>query len=180
MPRKASSVVQTTDNIVASTATVAEVKTPKREYSGDDLIPCRSVTYGELICQSPKTGSLYRWTNFGDVTEVEYQDLMALRARNSRFIFGPMFVIEDEGIFDDIRWKKVKEIYDNMLALGDVEKLLSLPLASFRSNLSKLPDTLKKTVVSAVRDKLEAETFDSIQKVKAIDEICGTDLKLLM
>ena len=39
---------------------------------------------------SAKTDNTYRWNDFGDVTEVEYQDLMGLRASNSGFLFKPL------------------------------------------------------------------------------------------
>ena len=59
----------------------------EREYKGDDLIPCRSMTKGELIYVGKKTKEVYTWADYDDVTEVEYQDLLALKSAKSPFIF---------------------------------------------------------------------------------------------
>jgi hypothetical protein len=150
------------------------------EHNGDDLIPCRSVVNGELICIAKKTGNKYIWSSYGDVTEVEYQDLMGLRAARSRFVFAPFFIIEDEDLLEELRWKQVKELYDNLYSVADIYKVLELPINQFREALEKMPTSFRKTVASEVSHRLDEGLFDSIQKVKAIDEICGTDLQLLL
>ena len=54
------------------TKTVA--KTPKK-YAPGDMIPCRSMTYGELLLTGTKSKMLYTWANYGDVTEMEFQEI---------------------------------------------------------------------------------------------------------
>ena len=60
-----------------------EVKKPiakaPRKYAPDEQIVCRSITYGELLITGPKSKLLYSWSNYGDTTPVEYQDLQALQ-----------------------------------------------------------------------------------------------------
>ena len=51
-----------------------------RKYAPDDMIPCRSLTYGELLLTGSKSKLLYSWANYNDVTEVEFQDLQALKS----------------------------------------------------------------------------------------------------
>ena len=58
-------------------------KTP-RKYAPDELIPCRSVTYGELLLTGTKSKLMYVWANYNDVTEVEFQDLQALKSTRSK------------------------------------------------------------------------------------------------
>ena len=153
---------------------------PKKEYKGDDLIPCRSVVQGELIYVSKKSDNRYIWSNYGDIKEVEYQDLTALRAKRSRFVFGPLFIIEDEELLEDSRWQPVKELYDNLYSVSDIYEVLELPNDQFRKALEKMSKSFRKAVCSEVNRRLEEGLFDSIQKVKIIDEICGTDLKVLL
>lgn len=153
---------------------------PAVERKGDDLIPCKSIVNGEMICIAKKTGNKYVWSSYGDVTEVEYQDLMGLRASRSRFIFGPLFMIEDEDLLSELRWKQVKELYDNLYSVADIYDVLELPVDQFRTALERMPNSFRKTVASEVSRRLDEGLFDSIQKVKIIDEICGTDLKLLL
>lgn len=173
-----------TKKTVAEKTDAVEVRepivVPKRERKGDDLIPCRSVVQGELIYISKKTGNRYIWSNYGDITEVEYQDLMGLRARRSRFVFGPLFIIEDEELLEEARWKTVKEVYDNLYSVSDIYEVLELPNDQFRVALEKMSKSFRKAVCSEVSRRLDEGLFDSIQKVKIIDEICNTDLKILL
>ena len=48
----------------------SKVNTVVKEYNGDDLIPCRSMTKGELICVGKKSKETYVWADYGDITEV--------------------------------------------------------------------------------------------------------------
>ena len=59
------------------------------------------MTKGELIYVGKKSGEVYTWEDYGDITEIEYQDLLGLRAKKSPFIFETLFVIEDEELLED-------------------------------------------------------------------------------
>ena len=63
-----------------TTANIAETKiedkSKARKYEKDDVIPCKSLTDGKLLVTGEKTGILYRWADYGDVEEIEYQDLV--------------------------------------------------------------------------------------------------------
>ena len=82
-----------------------------RKFAPDELITCRSVTYGELLLSAPKSKLLYSWANYGDTTEVEFQDLQALKSTRSSYLFRPRFVIEDEDLVE--LWAKdLKDMYN--------------------------------------------------------------------
>lgn len=167
--------VKTSEDIVENKE--EKVATP-REYDAEDLIPCRSLTKGELICVGKKTKETYIWADYGDITEVEYQDLLALKASKSSFIFDTLFIIDDEELLETNKWKDVKALYESIYS-EDVETLINMNLDEFRHVFPTLPNGLKKAVMTEVATQMEAGTFDSIQKVKMIDEICGTDLSTL-
>ena len=151
-----------------------------KKYSGDDLIPCRSVTEGSLVCRVGKDGDMYEWSNYGDITEVTYSDLMSLRAKKSPFIFDPLFVIEDEEVLEDPKWKNVREFYENMYAPEDVYDIINLPLAQFKKIFSSLPKGLVKAVLSQVSTQIENGTFDSLQKARFLDEVAGSDFSSII
>ena len=81
----------------------APAKAP-RKYAPDELVTCRSLTYGELLLTGTKSKLLYSWANYGDTTEVEFQDLQALKSTRSSYLFKPRFVIEDEELVE--QWSK--------------------------------------------------------------------------
>jgi len=156
-----------------------EVKTPAkspRKYSPSDMIPCRSITFGELLLTGTKSKLLYSWANYGDITEIEFQDLQALKSTRSSYLFKPRFVIEDEELIE--QWSKdlgtmYKEIID-----VDVEDLFKLSPAQFESKLKKAPKGVQQAVKNIAGEKILNGSLDSLKKIQAIDRILGTDLKL--
>ena len=158
---------------------VAESKATKkvaRKFAPDDLIVCRSITFGELLLTGKKSKLLYSWANYGDTTEVEYQDLQALKSTRSSYLFKPRFIIEDEELVE--QWgKDFGDIYKNIEDI-DAEDLLKLPVAQLRSKLKKASKGVQLAVKNIAGDKILNGSLDSLAKIKAIDEILGTDLKL--
>lgn len=158
---------------------VTESKATKkvdRKFAPDDLIVCRSITFGELLLTGKKSKLLYSWANYGDTTEVEYQDLQALKSTRSSYLFKPRFIIEDEELVE--QWgKDFGDIYKNIEDI-DAEDLLKLPVAQLRSKLKKASKGVQLAVKNIAGDKILNGSLDSLAKIKAIDEILGTDLKL--
>lgn len=147
-----------------------------RKFEPDDLIVCRSITFGELLLTGKKSKLLYSWANYGDTTEVEYQDLQALKSTRSSYLFKPRFIIEDEELVE--QWgKDFGDIYKNIEDI-DAEDLLKLPVAQLKSKLKKASKGVQLAVKNIAGDKILNGSLDSLAKIKAIDEILGTDLKL--
>lgn len=174
---------ETVTEEIESTATVQEepkkapVKTP-RKFAPDELITCRSITYGELLLSGTKSKLLYSWANYGDTTEVEFQDLQALKSTHSSYLYRPRFIIEDEELVE--QWSKdFGEMYKNIVDV-DVEDLFKLPLNQFKSRLKKAPKGVQQAVKNIAGEKIMNGSLDSLAKIKAIDEILGTDLKLYL
>ena len=147
-----------------------------RKYAPDDLITCRSITYGELLLAGKKSKLLYSWANYGDTTDVEYQYLQALKSTRSSYLYKPRIVIEDEELVE--QWgKDFGEMYKSIIDV-DVEDLLKLPLNQFKSKLKKAPKGVQQAVKNIAGEKILNGSLDSLAKINAIDEILGTDLKL--
>lgn len=156
--------------------TVVEKKKPARKFAADDMISCRSITFGELLLVGPKSKLLYTWSNYGDTTEMEYQDLQALKSTKSSYLYRPRFIIEDEELVE--QWSRdFKAMYDNIVEV-DVEDMFKLPLNQFKAKLKKAPKGVQMAVKNIAGEKIMNGSLDSLKKIKAIDEILGTDLKL--
>lgn len=172
MVNKKEAVSEETEVVVETKAT----KKVARKFEPDDLIVCRSITFGELLLTGKKSKLLYSWANYGDTTEVEYQDLQALKSTRSSYLFKPRFIIEDEELA--AQWSKdFGDIYKNIEDI-DAEDLLKLPVAQLRSKLKKAPKGVQLAVKNIAGDKILNGSLDSLAKIKAIDDILGTDLKL--
>lgn len=156
------------------------VEKPKKElrkFAQDDMILCKSVTYGELLLPGKKSKLLYIWSNYGDVTEVEFQDLQALRSTRSTYLMNPYFVIEDEELLE--QWPELKALYDKTMAL-DIDSLFSLPINQFKKRLRDIPIGFKDPIKNIAGEKIRNGSLDSIAKINALDEILGTELKLMI
>lgn len=155
------------------TSTPVKKSAPKK-FAPTDTISCRSVCYGELILEGYKSKILYTWANAGDTTDVEYQDLQALQSRKSTFLTAPLFIIEDEDLVK--QWSSMlKPIYDK-IEEEDFDKILALPVSKLKSKLKVLPEGMKTSIKSVAAAKIQSGEFDSISRIKAIDEILGTEL----
>jgi hypothetical protein len=153
-------------------------KAVARKFAPDDMITCRSITYGELLLTGTKSKLLYSWANYGDTTEVEFQDLQALKSTRSSYLFRPRFVIEDEELI--AQWgKDFGDMYKDIVHT-DVEDLFKLPLNQFKAKLKKSPKGVQQAVKNIAGEKIMNGSLDSLSKIKAIDEILGTDLKLYL
>ncbi len=148
-----------------------------RKFAQDDMIACRSVTYGELLYPAKKSHLLYTWANYGDVTEVEFQDLQALRSTRSQYLNDPKFVIEDEELLE--QWPEFKKLYENVATI-DIDALFTLPLNQFKAKLRNIPVGFRESLKNVASAKILEGTLDSLSKINAMDEILGTDLKLLI
>ena len=158
---------------------VEPVKEP-RKFAQNDMILCRSVTPGGLIING-RSGQKYVFSNVGDENEIEFQDLNSLKNSHSNFLYRPRIIIEDEELLEHPRWKDLAEFYEaEVYGMEDVDEVLNLPLAQFKSALEKLPKGLLRQLQLVVSQRIEEGTFDSLTKLKAMDEYCGTDFMKLL
>lgn len=158
--------------------TPAPKKVNKPKHDPSELILCRSVRFGELRLIGPKTHMPYSWANEGDIREVEYQDLVSWRALHSRYLFEPMIIIEDEDICEE--WKAdLGDLYDKLQQI-DIKEMFKLPHRQFVAQLKKLPDGMKSTVQNMAYSMIQDGTLYDLRTIKAIDEILGTELKMMI
>lgn len=153
-------------------------KVNKVKHDPNELVPCRSVRFGELILIGPKTRMPYSWANEGDIREVEYQDLLSWRALHSRYLFEPMIIIEDEDICEE--WNAdLGALYDNLQQV-DLREMFKLPHRQFVSQLKKLPNGMKSTVQNMAYAMIQDGTLYDLRTIKTIDEVLGTELKMMI
>lgn len=155
--------------------TEVTVPAPKqnKKFAAGDLITCRSVTNGKLVLAGAKSKLNYTWANYGDPTEVEFQDLQALYSTKSKFIFAPLFIIEDEDLVEN--WKSaIGSLYDKLYT-ADFEAMFKLTPAQLKSKLKALPDGIKDSVKSMAAEKINNGELDSVARIKVIDEVFGTE-----
>lgn len=167
-----------TEDIVEEVVKPTTKKVNKPKHDPNELVVCRSVSFGELMLIGPKTHMRYSWANEGDVREVEYQDLVSWRALHSRYLFDPMIIIEDEEICEE--WKAdLGKLYDNVQEVN-LKEMFKLPYRQFMAQLKKLPESMKSSVQNMAYAMVQDGTLYDLRIIKGIDETLGTELVMMI
>lgn len=154
-----------------------EPEPKKKVFDQSDGIKCRSVVEGGLYMEGLKTQMLYAWTEYGDISEVEYRDLAAAVRSKSKFVYNPWFIIEDEDFLAE--FPQVKKFYNDSYSIKELRDILQLPIGEMVETIKKLPESVMDTMKSIAGKQVASGQLDSVRKIKALDEIFGTDLNLI-
>lgn len=159
--------------------TKAETKVNKvKTYNKEDVIPCKSITSGGLYVTGDKSGILYQWANYGDVEEVEYQDLVYMIRAHKPSVFRPRFVIEDDEFLT--QYPELNDLYTSLFSTGDLVDILNLPVSQMRNAIAQLPSGALDAIKGLAASRIMSGQYDSVQKIKALDEIFDTHLLLTL
>lgn len=180
MARQKTETINEDSNIVEKQVTEKEVakKAPaKKSFSANDEILCRSVTQGVLFMDGDKTGMSYRWNDYGDETEVEYRDLVAAVRSKSRYIFNPYFIVEDQDFIDE--FPLLAKFYKEQYSIKELRNILDEPNHKMIEIIKTLPNTAVESLKNIAAKQVANGAIDSVSKIKALDEIFGTELSLI-
>lgn len=176
MPEAVKPVVAEIEAIEAEVAPVAE-PVVKKKFAPGDYIPCRSVRSGHMQHISRKSGMSYEWADFGDICDVEYGDLLALKAGKSKFMYEPWFIIEDDQLVED--WK-LADLYSMFTKFEDAEDFLLQGAVQVRRDLMTAPQGYKDLIVDTAGRMIRSGMLDSIATIQVIDDVMHTQLGLLI
>lgn len=150
-----------------------------RKFEPTDGIKCRSVVNGPLYITGIRSGIPYTWADYNDVQDVEYQDLIYMvRSRGDKSIYYPRIIVEDDDFIEQN--KELGDIYSSMYSTSDLRDIIKLPVRTMVSEIEKLPNGIKEAFKGMVSTMIDSHELDSVQKIKAIDELFGTKLLLTM
>ena len=149
----------------------------KKKFEESEPIECMSITSGELGMTGIKTGIVYKWAGRGDITEVEYQDLVAAIRSGKRHITEPFFIIQNDEFLD--LFPQVKEKYSSMYSINDLKDVLKLPVSQMKKIIESLPNGAKESIKHIASSMIAKGAMDSVQKIKVLDEIYGTKFMLM-
>ncbi len=148
----------------------------KKSFEQTDRIKCHSITQGGLYVEGAKTKALYEFSDYGDVTEIEYRDLVGMVNSKSDFIFHPYLIIDDPSFVAE--YPQLDKLYSEAYGTQDLMNIFTLPVDEMVSKIKSLPagavDNLKHLAATQVSNG----SLDSVRKIKALDELWGTDLNL--
>jgi hypothetical protein len=150
-----------------------------KKFKDNDLIPCRSITTGELLVEGQKTKTLYRWADYGYVESMEYQDLLYdVRSANNSFANKPCFVVEDEDFI--AQHPKLEALYASLYSNGDFAELITKDAATIQRVVPTLPRGARESLKSYVATQIRNGNLDSMNRIRAFDEIFGTQMATML
>lgn len=163
----------------ASAENKPAIKAPKK-YEPNDTVMCHSVFPGTFLFSGPKSKIVYPFEAPGDENPVEYQDLLAALMGKKKSVMAPYIVIDDEELLEDVKWKQVKQIYDDMFAIKDMDGFLALPFNEFEQTFNKLPVGVKKNVMLEISARVRDGRFSEMRKIRLVDEACNSNIAVLL
>lgn len=167
------------ENVVNEQVSVVEEKPKKpRKIADDEYIECKAMKNHRVIFIGAKSKDRHEFSGFGDICQIQYQDLRAcITGRAKGFLFDPCFIILDDDVLAQPQFKKLKEMYDKMYVVEDVDELFEMRDIEFKAKLLAANEGLKELVLAAATQRLKEGTFNSITKLRMIDEVFKTGLK---
>ena len=152
-------------------------KKTKKTFDQSDGITCRSVVQGALFVEGIKTGMMYTWTDYGDETEVEYRDLVAAVRSKDKTVYEPRFIVENEDFIAE--FPVLEKYYANQFTTRDIKEILNMSENDMVKAIEKLPKGAIESLKSIAAQQIASGRLDSVRKIKALDQIFGTDLNLI-
>ena len=163
--------------VVPETEQPVEEKKSKRVFDQSDGVLCASITQGILNVEGTRTRMIYRFADYGDETEIEYRDLVAMIRSKDKAVFEPRFVVVDEDFIAE--YPALKKFYDNEFSLQNIKEILTLPDNQMVEEIKKLPTGALNSLKSIAAEQVFTGEIDSVRKIKTLDSVFGTDLNLL-
>ena len=150
-----------------------------RKFEQEDLIPCRSMVSGQLFIEGARSKLLYTFADYNDVCDIEYRDLIYMvRTYNNRFVYEPWIIIEDEDFI--AQNPKLAELYESMYTNSDLIEILNMPATEMGEYIKALPIGCKNAIKGVAATMIDNGSLDSVQKIKVLDEIFGTNMLLTL
>lgn len=174
--KKKTTNTSTVKNKSESTSTASKTKTFKQ----DTPILCKSVRQNNLSYVS-HTGVEYRWLGFGDEREIPYGDILSLKAKKSSYLYEPWFLIMDEDLMQQPAFQKefgkINAIYKEF---DEPDTFFERPLDEIRETLKDAPKGLRDFVVYNAGQYIREGTLDRLGVINALDEMFGTNLRMMI
>lgn len=157
-----------------STTKKATQTKEKKTFASTDLIPCVSITAGELFYIGSKTDTLYTFADINDTQDIQFQDLDYAVRRKDVMMFKPRFIVQDE---DFVKLHpELDAVYSSLHSVKDLKDILKMNVSQMKATIESLPVGAKESLKSIVATMVDNGTLDSVKKVKALDEILDTQM----
>ena len=149
------------------------ISKPKK-FSDDDYIECVSITPGEYFYEGVRTKELYTWADCDDTRSVAYNDLMYAVRTKSAFVYAPRVIIHNDEFL--AQHPDIQEVYGSLYSASDLRAMMNYSPDKMKKAIESLPNGAKDAFKVIVMSEIQKGKFDSIAKIKVIDEVFDTNM----
>lgn len=165
------------ESVEAEKVPVETSKKMVKKFNPDDLILCQSICVGQTFVKGFKSGTIYTFEALGAEEYIEYKDLVAAVRSKDSILFKPFIIVLDEDFINE--QKPLKSFYENMYTPEDFEEFFRLNPNQMVEALNNMPVGIRDTIKSMAVGKIQDGIFDSVARIKALDDYFGTKMMLL-
>ena len=141
-------------------------KVEKKKFKSDEMIPCVSITPGEMFYVGNKSNTLYTFADIDDVVEIEFRDLDYAARSKDAMMFKPRFIVQDADFV--ALHSSLDEVYSSLHSTKDLKDILKMSPAQMEKTINSLPEGAKDSIKTIAATMVDNGTLDSIQRVKVI------------
>lgn len=139
------------------------------------FVAVRSGAPGKLIYVSPKTNERFVWEEFGDVQDMELQELRGAKAANKKFFERNWFMFDEE--YDwVIDFLGVRHFYKNAIGVDSLDDVFSMKPAELQKVLDNLSDGQRKAIAHRAIVKIQEGELDSMKVIDTLEKSLGITL----
>lgn len=175
--KKSTTVASETKEVLAEKVPVKR----KNKIPLDILVPVKSGVQGILVYGSRKTiGYQIEWDSYGSVEYVELGELLSMRNTNRSFYKNNWIFFEDTDEYTAVEiyeFLDVAQYYENTIVGEDIETIFVKSLEDIRKIVTPLSRGVKDTIATKARMMIDSGEFDSINRIRLLEELLNVELK---
>lgn len=145
------------------------------KITNETMVECRNGTHGNLFYASNRNpGYTVEWTEFGEMQELEYAELVNMRGSQPRFFRDNWILIEDANVLHKLG---VERYYKNALTTENFDEIFKWTPEDVREKVPKMSDGMRDSIRIRAKELLKVDGIDSRSMVKALSDALGCDLE---
>lgn len=122
-------------------------------------------------------GTVYNFTNFGQVQSIFYDDLAKIIHNNDKFTKEGYFYILDPRV---LRVHNLVEEYRKIPGKNTIENILNYSTQEIEQIMNRSTKHVRITIASLILEKMLSGTSVDLNKVRMISNISGADVEEIM
>ena len=145
------------------------------KITNESMVECKNGTHGNLFYASTRNpGYTVEWTEFGEVQEMDYAELLVMRGSQPRFFRDNWILIEDANV---LRKLGVERYYKNALTTENFDEVFKWTPDEIREKVPKMSEGMRDSIRIRAKEMLKADQLDSRAMIKALNDVLDCDLE---